>query len=321
MESSRSSAKPESAPSAGAAVAVLDAVAASLRRLDADDSVVVAFSGGVDSAVLLDAVARFLPHERIVAWHVHHGLQSQADDWLVHCEREAKRIGVRFGATRLEKAPASGANLEGWARDERYRALWDAVGRTGSRALLTAHHADDQLETVLMRLARGSGPAALAGMAAAQQRAGGWLLAKVVAAMAFALVISALLALVGSTVGGVSLPASGWALLLVVNVLGVLPFAALGLLIGSLVGGNAAIAVVNVLFLPMVFLSGLWLPLSMLPDFFARLAPVWPAWHLGQIAFKVVGHDSGGALWLHVLALLVPAAVFTHFALRRLSTR
>lgn len=151
--------------------------------------------------------------------------------------------------------------------------------------------------------------------------AGGWLLAKMVAAMAFALAISLLLALVGSTLGGVSLPASGWALLLVVNLLGVLPFAALGLLIGSLFGGNAAIAVVNVLFLPMVFLSGLWLPLSMLPDFFARLAPVWPAWHLGQIAFKVVGHDSGGALWLHVLALLVPAAVFTHFALRRLSTR
>ncbi len=176
MGSSRSSAKPEPAPSAGAVAAVLDAVASSLRRLDADDRVVVAFSGGVDSAVLLDAAARVLPRERVVTWHVHHKLQAQADDWLAHCEREAARIGVRFGATRLESAPSRGVNLEGWARDERYRALWDAVAQMGSRALLTAHHADDQLETILMRLARGSGPAALAGMAAAQQRAGGWLL-------------------------------------------------------------------------------------------------------------------------------------------------
>src|SRR5690606_32259267 len=179
--SSRSSARPEPTPAAGAgaggaAAAVLDAVASSLRRLDPDDCVVVAFSGGVDSAVLLDAVARCRPRGQVVAWHVHHGLQPQADNWLVHCEREAARIGVRFGATRLAKSPPRGRNLEAWARDERYRALWNAVAHTQSRALLTAHQADDQLETVLMRLARGSGPAALAGMSAAQRRAGGWLL-------------------------------------------------------------------------------------------------------------------------------------------------
>lgn len=176
MESSRSSARPEPTPATGAAAAVLDAVASSLRRLDSDGRVVVAFSGGVDSAVLLDAVARCRPHEQVVAWHVHHGLQAQADDWLAHCEREAARIGVRFGATRLESVHPRGRNLEAWARDERYRALWNAVAQTHARALLTAHHADDQVETVLMRLARGSGPAALAGMSAAQRRAGGWLL-------------------------------------------------------------------------------------------------------------------------------------------------
>ncbi len=175
MGSSRSSGRTEPGAAGSASSHVLEAVASSLQGFAAEDRVVVAFSGGVDSTVLLDAVARCRSGERVVAWHVHHGLQPQADDWRVHCEREAARLGVRFGATRLAVAPR-GANLEAWAREMRYRALWEAVAQTGSVALLTAHHADDQLETVLMRLARGSGPAALGAMSPAQHRKGGWLL-------------------------------------------------------------------------------------------------------------------------------------------------
>ena len=148
---------------------------------------------------------------------------------------------------------------------------------------------------------------------------GAWLVAKMVAAMAFAAVISLLLAGLAYILGGVSLAPWQWVTLFVVNVLGVLPFCAIGLYIGSLVGGNAAVAVVNILFLPMAFLSGLWMPLSVLPEVFTRLAPVWPAYHLGQVAMKVIGLDSGGALWLHLAVLAVVTAVLFLLARRRLS--
>ena len=148
---------------------------------------------------------------------------------------------------------------------------------------------------------------------------GAWLLAKMAAAMAFAAVISILLATLAATLGGVALAPWQWLVLLAINVLGVLPFCAIGLYIGSLVGANAAVAVVNLLFLPMAFLSGLWMPLAVLPDIFTRLAPVWPAYHLGQAAMKVVGHDAGGSLWLHLGVLGVVTGVFFILARRRLA--
>jgi len=148
---------------------------------------------------------------------------------------------------------------------------------------------------------------------------GAMLLAKVVMAMLFAMVISMVLAVLAVMLAGVSLAPSQWAWLLLVNVLGVLPFSAIGLYIGSLVGGNAAPALLNVLYLPMGILSGLWLPLTMLPGIFSTLAPVWPAYHLGQLALKVVGQDDGGAVWLHLLVLGVVTVVFLALAQRRLS--
>src|SRR5690606_30123131 len=137
---------------------------------------------------------------------------------------------------------------------------------------------------------------------------GNLLLAKMAMAMLFAAAITTLLATLAAGAAGVGLAPAQWAGLALVNVAGVLPFAAIGLWVGSLVGGNAAPAMLNALYLPMAFLSGLWLPLSMLPDWLARLAPAWPAYHLGQLALKVVGHDDGQPAWLHVAVLAAVTA-------------
>ena len=145
------------------------------------------------------------------------------------------------------------------------------------------------------------------------------LLAKMVMAMIFSGIISLLLAGLAAGFAGVRLSPGQWALLWTVNVCGAMPFAAIGMYAGTLVGGNAAPAILNLLYLPMSFLSGLWLPLSMLPEVMGKLAMVWPAYHFGQVALKVVGFDAGQPLWLHLLVLGVATAAFFLLAQRRLS--
>lgn len=148
--------------------------------------------------------------------------------------------------------------------------------------------------------------------------AGAPLAAKMVMAMGFALGIGVLLMLAGRVLGGVQLSLAQMATLLAIDVLGVLPFCALGLLIGTLVSGSGAPAVVNLVYLPLALLSGLWLPLSMLPPFFGQIAPLWPAWHLGQLALKVVGQGGDHPAWLHVLVLIAVTAACLGLARRRL---
>jgi ABC-2 type transport system permease protein len=150
---------------------------------------------------------------------------------------------------------------------------------------------------------------------------GAYLFAKMVMAMLFAAMISLLLAALAITLAHVSLAPTQWLALFAINVAGVLPFCALGLFIGTLVGGQGAPAVVNMLYLPMSFLSGLWLPLKMLPPMFAviaTVAPVWPPYHLAQLALRVLRMDAGGAWWLHVAVLAGFTVVFFLLARRRL---
>jgi tRNA(Ile)-lysidine synthase len=146
----------------------IDAVAAAVSRAaahwTADTRVCVALSGGVDSVVLLHAVA--LAHRaaaaswRLAAHHVHHGLSPNADTWAQHCEALCATLGVAFTVDRVTIDRASPVGIEAAARETRYRAL----DRVDATVVLLAHHARDQAETLLLQLLRGAGPAGLAAM-------------------------------------------------------------------------------------------------------------------------------------------------------------
>ncbi|MCD7098009.1 ABC transporter permease [Stenotrophomonas sp. MMGLT7] len=145
-----------------------------------------------------------------------------------------------------------------------------------------------------------------------------WLLARMLMAMLFALLIALMLLAAGTSLGGVKIsPAQGLALV-AVDVLAALPFCAIGLLIGSCASASAAPAIVNLVYLPLALLSGLWLPLSLLPPVFAALAPLWPSWHLAQLALHVAGQSALGSPLLHVAMPLAVAALCFALALRRL---
>lgn len=127
------------------------------------ETVWVGLSGGVDSIVLLHALQGQLSSEqksRLSVIHVHHGLSKNADDWLNFCDDFCQNLGVNFVAERvLLKQQAS---LEDAARQARYHAFENVM--SAKDALLLAHHAGDQVETVLFRLLRGTGGKGLSGI-------------------------------------------------------------------------------------------------------------------------------------------------------------
>lgn len=147
----------------------LHALRQSLQRAgaSASDRLLLACSGGRDSQVLLHAVAALEPRLEAVVAHVHHGLQPMADDWLDFCAAQAGALGLPFVFRRLTPGPLPGrgaGGLEAWAREWRYRALAEMAMAASARFILTAHHANDQLETVELRRRRGTGVLGLAGM-------------------------------------------------------------------------------------------------------------------------------------------------------------
>jgi hypothetical protein len=140
-------------------------------------------------------------------------------------------------------------------------------------------------------------------------------------AMIFVAIVSIYMTLLAVFVAHVPLTFAQCATAFIVNVFGVLPFCAIGLYIGSLVSGQAAPAIVNVLYLAMAALSGLWVPIQFMGKTLQQLAPLWPAHHLMQLSLHVTGRHYVGSTANHVGALLGVTVVFFFLAVRRLSGR
>jgi tRNA(Ile)-lysidine synthase len=132
----------------------------------------VALSGGLDSTVLLHAMAALLRGPALRAIHVDHGLQPESVTWANACRALCEQAGVPLEVVSLSLAPPAGASVEAAAREARYAALADRL--QPDERLLTAHHRDDQFETVLIQLLRGAGVAGLAAMPARAPLGHGW---------------------------------------------------------------------------------------------------------------------------------------------------
>ena len=118
-----------------------------------------------------------------------------------------------------------------------------------------------------------------------------YLIAKCITAQAFGIIIVAILSSMGVLFGGVRLSLTEIALMLGMTLVGTVPFAAMGLLIALLVPANAASGVVNLIYLPMSFMSGLWIPINLLPKFLQPVAPYLPAYHLSQLMETIFGYQ------------------------------
>ncbi|MDB5907718.1 MAG: tilS [Massilia sp.] len=131
-------------------------------------SIAIALSGGLDSSALLHLAHGYATQHGIAlfAFHVHHGLSPNADEWLEHCRSSCAALGVAFDVRHVTLQKGK-SGVEAAARKLRYAALGDMCCVHGVKLMLTAHHLDDQAETVLLQLLRGSGTAGLSGMDAA----------------------------------------------------------------------------------------------------------------------------------------------------------
>ncbi len=146
-----------------------------LTLLPTGGCVYMAYSGGLDSSVLLHAMAHLrLESERgICAIHADHGLQDDSARWSEHCGRQCVKMGIRLHKVHLNLKIPPGESPEAVARTARYAAFSELLD--AGDLLLTAHHADDQVETVLLQLLRGAGVSGLAGMPMIKRWHRGWL--------------------------------------------------------------------------------------------------------------------------------------------------
>lgn len=133
-------------------------------KLDPQSRLVIAYSGGLDSSVLLHLLWRLSQQRpiQLTAAHFDHGIDPRSESWAEHCEQVVKTLDIDFVRGSRESAPLQGESQEMMARRLRYQWLRSEMGR--GDALLTAHHLDDQAETILLHLMRGSGLQGLSGI-------------------------------------------------------------------------------------------------------------------------------------------------------------
>ncbi len=146
------------------------AVSRALRQrcgIKTGQHLLVAVSGGADSVALLRILALLAPRRRwqlqLTVAHVQHHLRDEAQHDAHFVEQLAHSLHLPYLRRDLDPTSATG-NIESWARQHRYQALRDMAQQSGAQAIVTAHHGDDQLETVLMRLLRGASVTGLAAM-------------------------------------------------------------------------------------------------------------------------------------------------------------
>ena len=127
-----------------------------------DQPLWLAFSGGCDSTCLLHILCQLTDPRNIHVIHINHQLSPHADQWEQHCQQVASSLGTTFHYTRVTTLVGCHTDIEARARAERYNAFSALLPHEAT--LVQGHHADDQAETTLMRLLRGSGPDGLAGI-------------------------------------------------------------------------------------------------------------------------------------------------------------
>ena len=135
----------------------------------------IAYSGGMDSSMLLHLFARNMRklESEITAVHVNHNLSPFSESWASHCRTICEKENIEFKEISINARKIKGCSQEAYARELRYSALEEVIGK--SDLLLTAHHKNDQAETLIQQLMRGAGPEGLAGMPKIKKFGHGWL--------------------------------------------------------------------------------------------------------------------------------------------------
>lgn len=135
-----------------------------IEKLQDKDKIGIAFSGGLDSTVLLNIASKFLKKKQYIALHVHHGLSSNADKWKEHCQKSANLYKIDIDISYINVPINSKLGIEASARIKRYDALYKMCKKNSINFLWLAHNADDQAETIFFQFMRGTGIAGLSGM-------------------------------------------------------------------------------------------------------------------------------------------------------------